>query len=550
MESSANAALPPLAHPFLRSFGSFERPSGVAIDHSTGDVYVLDITGESSGSGLVEKFDSSGHPVTGFGEHGVLIVQGMEGNEGLPCQLAVDESTGDLYVPAFTNNRVLEYNSTGSRLAVIGVGSPSGVAVDQANGDLYVSDYLESGVRVFDNTGEPVNEFPTITEPTGVAVSTTGISYVVSGGGESGSRGTTEIYGPSGTDLGQLDGNPSFGVAVDPSDNHVYVDEGNQVSEFDSSGNPFGPTIGAGLLTESISLAADSGVLAISNPGGGADVDLYGPAVVPSDPSTDNPLVVDGVTSPESRNSADFQLTPSGDYAAFPSALSLTGYDSGAHREIFRYDATNSELDCASCNPTSERATGDASLPSDGLGLSNDGRVFFNTPEGLVDRDLNESEDAYEWEPQGFEFGHGVAPCEAAAGCVQLISTGANPLSSSLLGITADGTDAYFFTHEKLAEQDENGGSVKIYDARELGGFPYSPPEIQCKASDECHGASSQAPPPPTIKTIAGAPLGNANILKCKRGFIAKSGHCVRKTHKPKRHHHKRSKRNGAHRHG
>ena len=226
--------------------------------------------------------------------------------------------------------------------------------------------------------------------------------------------------------------------------------------------------------------------------------------------------------------------------------MSLTGYDSGAHREIFRYDAPSGELDCASCNPTSERATGDASLPSNGLGLSNDGRVFFNTTEGLVDRDLNESEDAYEWEPQGFAFGHGVSPCETAAGCVQLISTGANPLSSSLLGISADGTDAYFFTHEKLVEQDENGGTVKIYDARELGGFPYSPPEIQCKASDECHGASSQAPPPPTIKTIAGAPLGNANALKCKAGFIAKGVHCVRKVHKPKRHHHRRSKRNGA----
>ncbi len=37
-----------------------------------------------------------------------------------------------------------------------------------------------------------------------------------------------------------LDANPSYGVAVDPSDNHVYVDEGNQVSEFDSSGNPVG----------------------------------------------------------------------------------------------------------------------------------------------------------------------------------------------------------------------------------------------------------------------------------------------------------------------
>ena len=85
---------------------------------------------------------------------------------------------------------------------------------------------------------------------------------------------------------------------------------------------------------------------------------------------------------------------------------------------------------------------------------------------------------------------------------------------------------------------------MKIYDARELGGFPYSPPEIQCKASDECHGAGSQAPPPPTIKTIAGAPVGNADgsSQRCK---VASSKSVVtalrRRAQDPSRHHRKRT---------
>ena len=168
-------------------------------------------------------------------------------------------------------------------------------------------------------------------------------------------------------------------------------------------------------------------------------------------------------------------MTPSGDDAAFTSTLPLTGYDNGlVHPEVFRYDS-GSGVECASCNPTSEQAIGDASLPRHGLGLSDDGRVFFNSTEGLVDRDLNEKEDAYQWEPKGFELGQGAPPCPREGGCVELLSTGTSPFAVELLGISRDGTDAYFFTRDRLAEEDENGNTVKIYDARSFGGFPFVP---------------------------------------------------------------------------
>ena len=72
--------------------------------------------------------------------------------------------------------------------------------------------------------------------------------------------------------------------------------------------------------------------------------------------------------------------------------------------------------------------------------------------------DLDNREDVYEWEN----------------GKTSLISTGLSPFNSSLLSASADGTDAYFFTRDTLVPQDINGSLVKVYDARENGGFPYS----------------------------------------------------------------------------
>src|SRR5450759_236974 len=48
--------------PFLRSFGSLSNPQGIAIDQSTGDVYVAD-----TGNNRIEKFDAEGNFLLAFG---------------------------------------------------------------------------------------------------------------------------------------------------------------------------------------------------------------------------------------------------------------------------------------------------------------------------------------------------------------------------------------------------------------------------------------------------------------------------------------------------
>ncbi len=554
LESSSNAPLPPSTHPLLRSFGAFVNPGGVAIDRATGDIYVSDIE-NNIGPSYVYKFDSSGRPVLSFGAEGKITLSGAYGYYNLSTEIAVDNDPsspnyGDLYVPQFLNRVVSIFDPSGAHLADISMGSnfPAGVAVDPATGELFVADgFFGSSVSVYSTKGVLTRSFPTIAAPTSIAVDSSGNAYVADGGGYLELKGVTEKYNPAGEEEEQVDGNPSYGVAVDPSDNHLYVDEGTQVSEFNASGETASSPTGAGLISASFGVAALGGKLAISNPSQ-TDVATFGPGVLPSDPNTDNPAVVDSVGSPAARETADFQLNSSGNDAVFTSTLPLTGYDSAANREVFRYQESSAELSCASCNPTGEQAIGQATLASDGSSLTEDGRVFFNSTEGLVDRDLNEKMDVYEWEPRGSEAVEHAAPCATQNGCVQLISTGTSPLDSSLLGVSADGIDAYFFTHDTLVSSDGNGSRVKIYDAREGGGFDEAPPEHQCQASDECHGAGSPEPSPSAIRTIAGSGGQNPPAVTCRPGYVKRHGRCIKKRPKHGRRHH-RQRHRGSHVH-
>ena len=137
---------------FLRQF-KIESPGTVrdmAVQHATGHVLVADSNG-------VEVYESNGVHVTtwtGFGAAGAIRV-------------AVDNSTGVVYVAALegSTNSIAVLDADGNRQSTI-TGTPEGsfhsirgLSVDQATGDLYVTDYVESGlstsvVDVFDSSGQ------------------------------------------------------------------------------------------------------------------------------------------------------------------------------------------------------------------------------------------------------------------------------------------------------------------------------------------------------------------------------------------------------------
>jgi hypothetical protein len=248
--------------------------------------------------------------------------------------------------------------------------------------------------------------------------------------------------------------------------------------------------------------------------------------------STEDPIVKDAVAAAGKRETADFQVTPDGRLAVFDSFQAQGGVTTAGHEEIYR-SVLGGGLSCVSCIPTNGSPTHDTRLTADGLNLTDDGRVLFTSNEQLVLRDTNQLQDAYEWDE----------------GRISLISTGLDTNDSGLLTASADGTDAFFFTRQNLAPQDQTGGAMKIYDAREGGGFLYNPPAAPCVASDECHGPGTQPAPSPPINTIEGTGKKQPTEVKakCAKGKVKKGKKCVKRPKKkhPKKHAKKHSKGTG-----
>jgi hypothetical protein len=245
----------------------------------------------------------------------------------------------------------------------------------------------------------------------------------------------------------------------------------------------------------------------------------------------DNPLVLDSVKSNAERRTADFQTTPSGNYAAFTDRIDLTNLPSGGFAGLYRFEAGTGDVNCVSCDLSGTDEAGvfaNAELPPNGLALLGDGRLFFTTLAQLLLNDANGRRDVYEF----------------VDGKQELISSGTSPFDSALIGVSADGTDAFFFTHDPLAaEEDDNGSLTRIYDAREFGGFFKLPPSVPCQASDECHGPSSPLPPPSDIKSSGVTTPGN--VVICAKNRVKKRGQCVKKANGKKKHQKKKRKRGG-----
>jgi hypothetical protein len=245
------------------------------------------------------------------------------------------------------------------------------------------------------------------------------------------------------------------------------------------------------------------------------------------------------------------QVSPDGSWLAFMSLARLTGYDNNlrgggncnssgtACREVFVYSAEEEELSCASCNPTGQQPLGPANLslirpdapfrqPAN-LSPQGEGRVFFESQDTLVSRDVNgRIQDVYEWEPQG------IGSCERAGGCVYLISSGNSANDSMFMDSSEDGANAFFITREQLLRRDKNQ-QLDLYDARIGGGFE-EPDEGGC-SPEACAGPIANPPPQASFGTestgAGNPPTPKPKPKHCKKGFVKKHGKCVKK-HKPK----------------
>ncbi len=503
LDSSLVKAGPaPPKHPVVN--GSFAtalgNPESLAVDQATGDVYVV----ERSNPRGVRRFDSEGNPKeftagpgAGTNKVPVTIFGGTA-----EAQVAFDNSggffDGSFYVTS-TGGSVKLFAGNGEELGTIGGFSyQCGVAVDQSSGALYVGDYSYGGIWQL----EPTSGVTPVTagnysvtslhtqgmSPCQVAADTAGNVYAsqwANGPTKKFAASDFEVAAPS--KAGVSVASVSSGLMTDPETDELYVDERNQISVYDTAGNTvqtFGSSENLGTNSRGVAVNSETGHTYATN---GSSVLEFGVEVEPYLP-IDNPAITHGLNTPGTHRNDDFQVTPDGRYAVFSTVVPLTGYANLGHYQIYRYDLDSDAVSCVSCAPTNQPGQSDVKLTPYGLNLTNDGRVFFTTRESYALRDTNGRSDAYEW----------------SSGRTELISPGLGPDDSALLSVSADGKDAFFFTRDILSRLDGNGNAIKVYDAREVGGFVVENLQKPCAASDECHGAGTEQPGPPGINTATG----------------------------------------------
>jgi hypothetical protein len=285
--------LPPEA-----GFGSFERPSGVAIDQADGNVFVVsgagpevvDVFGAGGGapaggapavlSGLHAPFVFSVDQV-GIAVDSSCFLQGLNGSA---CT-TFDGSNGDIYVPniegdgqvveKFRLNASHEYEYvcqftgygglTGSACEAEPARSPTthfkmppGVAVD-SKGNVFISDRGSGEIYEFNSRGEevlgPITTGP-VPIPQALAVDANGDLFAGQYGG-----GAVELkHNPSGGFEPAVEiANGVYGIAVEPVHELLYLDFGSVIKEYSlKSGAPvFVSGFGEGMLGFSLGLAVN-----------------------------------------------------------------------------------------------------------------------------------------------------------------------------------------------------------------------------------------------------------------------------------------------------
>ena len=150
---------------------------------------------------------------------------------------------------------------------------------------------------------------------------------------------------------------------------------------------------------------------------------------------------------------------------------------------VYRYDAVQGTLDCASCAPTG--APGASNALAARPHLTDDGRVFFTTQESLHPARHQRKDGRLRVgrrHPADLHR-HRAARLGPAHG-------------------QRDGKNAFFFTRDILVpdrRKRERREDLRRPRKRRLRPRP---PHGHCAASDECHGPGTEAPPPPNINTV------------------------------------------------
>jgi hypothetical protein len=244
------------------SLGPIGRPNAISIDQATGDVYVTDHTtqtvkifgaeGSGPSAGVPTEASGAETPSGSFNFIEISKPAGVAANGAGVLYVAdighqaVDkfklEGGAYRYVCQFTGfgnagNGCLPNLLTHETNPTKPFTGPGGIAIDGA-GNVYVSD-ISGALYELNAAGEDVRQAAIPSgEPSGVAVDSHGVVYVQDYQGPV-YKLTPDIAGDF--EVTPFDGEESYAVAVNPANNHVYVDHHEYVLERE---RPEGPAAG------------------------------------------------------------------------------------------------------------------------------------------------------------------------------------------------------------------------------------------------------------------------------------------------------------------
>jgi hypothetical protein len=233
------------------------------------------------------------------------------------------------------------------------------------------------------------------------------------------------------------------------------------------------------------------------------------------------------------------RVTPDGRDLLFESNQKITGYESGGASEAYLFDSASGSLTCVSCRHDQKPSVSSQTRLSSGqdvrdyLGpprtLSGSGsnvRVFFFSEDALASGATEGKNNLYQWEHGQVTFIGNSEP-------------GTTNLALRFAGASADGSDLYFTTVNRLDWEDVDG-KLDIYDARVGGGFAQPPaPPAACQSLDEgsCQGVPAGSSAASAIASTVEGP-GNPKAAETKKPHPHKK---KRHPHRRKRHRHTRS---------
>ncbi len=233
-------------------------------------------------------------------------------------------------------------------------------------------------------------------------------------------------------------------------------------------------------------------------------------------------------------NLTRIQTTPDDSRMAFVTGDRVTSFDNKGFQEMYTYTPSTEIIRCVSCPTEGKALTGSVEGSLNGRYITDDGRTFFYTPDSLVPYDSNGLRDVYE-----FVDGRPQLITTGTANLDSTTTPGGQTRKAGLIGVSADGVNAYFATFDSLVPEDQNGQFIKFYDARAGGGFPVEVPLQPCQAADECHGQGTETPVIPTLSS--GDELGSGGNAHPAAG--SKKTRANKKRRKKRQHHRHQARR-------